>query len=49
MNRTEIVKLLVDHGANLSARDVLGRTALDWAQENRNSEMADLIRGRLKE
>jgi hypothetical protein len=49
MNRTAMVKLLLDHGADLSARDVLDRTALDWARENRNAEMADLIRARLKE
>lgn len=49
MNRTAMVKLLLDHGADLSARDVLDRTALDWARENGNAEMADLIRARLKE
>ena len=48
MNRTEIVKLLLDQGADPSARDVMDRTAFDWARENRNSEMADLIRARLK-
>lgn len=49
MNRTAMVKLLLDHGAELSAKDVLDRTALDWARVNGNSEMADLIRARLKE
>jgi uncharacterized protein len=49
MNRTAMVKLLLDHGANLSARDVMDRTALDWARENGNPEMADLIQARLKE
>ena len=43
MNRTAMVKLLLDHGAALGARDVFDRTALDWARENRNSEMADLM------
>ncbi len=48
MNRTAMVKLLLDHGAALGARDVFDRTALDWARENRNSEMADLIWARSK-
>jgi ankyrin repeat protein len=33
MNRTAMVKLLLDHGADLSARDGMDRTALDWARE----------------
>jgi hypothetical protein len=49
MNRTEMVKLLLEHGANFNARDVMDRTALDWARENGNPEMADLIQARFIE
>jgi ankyrin repeat protein len=44
-----MVKLLLEHGANFNARDVMDRTALDWARENGNPEMADLIQARFIE
>ncbi len=46
MNRTDMVKLLLDSGANPKARDAMGRTALDWAQRNGNTEMIRLIQER---
>jgi hypothetical protein len=49
MNHTEMVRLLLDHRANPNARDVMDRTALDWARMNQNSGMAELVRVRLAE
>jgi hypothetical protein len=49
MNHTDLVKLLLDHGANPDAMDVLDRTALDWAHENSNSQMASLLLARTRE
>jgi hypothetical protein len=46
MNHTDMVKLLLDHGADPGARDVLDRTALDWAHENGNARMASLLLAR---
>jgi hypothetical protein len=46
MNHTDMVKLLLDHGANPGAMDVLDRTALDWAHENGNHQMASLLQSR---
>jgi ankyrin repeat protein len=48
MNRTEMVKLLLEHGADSSERDKTGRTALEWANKNGNSEMASLLQTPLK-
>jgi Ankyrin repeats (3 copies) len=49
MNHTEMVKLLLDYGANPGATDVLDRTALDWAHENGNYRMASLLAARTGE
>jgi hypothetical protein len=49
MNHTDMVRLLLDHGANPKSRDVMNRTALDWARMNQNSGMAELVRVRLAE
>ena len=46
MNRLDTVRLLLDRGADVGARDVMGRSALDWARENSNADMAHLIRSR---
>jgi hypothetical protein len=46
MNHTEMVKLLLDYGANPGATDVLDHTALDWARENGNHRMASLLLAR---
>jgi hypothetical protein len=48
MNHTDMVKLLLDHGANSGEMDVLHRTALDWAHENGNPQMANLLQARPK-
>jgi hypothetical protein len=46
MNQLDMVRLLLDSGADINARDVLGRTALDWARENSNADMAQLLQSR---
>jgi hypothetical protein len=46
MNHLDMVRLLLDRGADVGARDVMGRTALDWARENSNADMARLIQSR---
>jgi hypothetical protein len=48
MNHTDMVKLLLDHGASPAATDVSGRTALDWARENGNYQMAGLLQARVR-
>jgi hypothetical protein len=49
MNHTDMVRLLLDHGANPRSTDVMERTVLDWARLNQNSGMAELVRVRLAE
>jgi uncharacterized protein len=49
MNRTSMVKFLLDRGANPAAKDVMNCTALDWARKNGNSELAKLVQARLTE
>ena len=39
-------QLFLDRGADTNAREVMDRTALDWARESSNAEMAQLIRAR---
>jgi ankyrin repeat protein len=46
INHLDMVRLLLDHGANIDAKDVTGRTALDWARENSNADMERLIESR---
>jgi hypothetical protein len=46
MNHLAMVRLLLDHGADIDARDVTGRSALDWAHENTDTDMERLIRSR---
>lgn len=46
MNRAGMVQALLDHGADIGARDATGRTALDWARTNGNAELVGLIRSR---
>jgi len=48
MNRTDMVSLLLEHGADANEKDGTGRTALDWAHENRNAQMAAALEARLK-
>jgi ankyrin repeat protein len=45
-NDTSLVKLLLDHGADPTATQQSGFTALDAAVQNGNTEMADLLRSR---
>lgn len=46
MNQAGMVRLLLDRGADVNARDVMGRSALDWAHENSNTDMVQLLRSR---
>ncbi len=46
MNQLDMVRLLLDRGADIEARDVMGRTALDWARENANADMVQLLQAR---
>jgi Ankyrin repeats (3 copies) len=46
MNHLAMVRLLLDHGADIAAKDVTDRTALDWARENSNADMERLIQSR---
>jgi ankyrin repeat protein len=46
MNHADMVELLLDHGADLNTQDVLGYTALEWAQKNKNIGMEELLRRR---
>jgi hypothetical protein len=46
MNRLAMVQLLLDHGADIEAKDVTGRSALDWARANSNADMERLIQSR---
>jgi hypothetical protein len=43
MNHLAMVQLLLDHGADIEAKDVTGRTALDWARANSNADVERLI------
>jgi ankyrin repeat protein len=40
---TELVKLLLDRGAKINARDVFGFTAMHWAARNGNTELVELL------
>ena len=40
----EIDKLLIVKNADVNAKDVEGQTPLDWAEEEKHKEIADLLR-----
>lgn len=42
-NDTQIVKLLLNHGANPEVEDFRHNTPLFWAKRNNNAEMVELI------
>jgi ankyrin repeat protein len=42
--KAETVKLLLDHGAEVSARDAQGQTALDLAQARGRDDIAEHLR-----
>ena len=43
--RTDVVRLLIAHGANAALKDQAGNTAVDLARQQGNSEMVTLIGG----
>ncbi len=47
MNQVDMVRLLLDRGADVNARDAMGRSALDWARENSNADIVQLIQSRV--
>jgi ankyrin repeat protein len=40
----DLVRLLIDHGADISAHDRVGRTALDWALTQGDTQIVRLLR-----
>ena len=40
----EVVELLIEKGADVNAKDDVGRTPLDWAIIRNHTETADLLR-----
>jgi ankyrin repeat protein len=44
--RSEIVRLLIAHGANAALKDNAGNTAVGLAQQQGNPEMVTLLGGR---
>ena len=40
----EIAKLLIVKDADVNAKDVEGQTPLDWAEEEKHKEIANLLR-----
>ena len=43
-NCKEMAELLIAAGADVNAKDVEGQTPLDWAEEEKHKEIADLLR-----
>jgi ankyrin repeat protein len=44
--KTDVVKLLLDKGANINAKDAGGHTTLWWAIHNGDTEVARLLQAR---
>ena len=40
---SELVKILIKNGADVNARDFHGKTALDYARENNNIEIINIL------
>lgn len=41
---TDTVKFLIEKGADVDAKNKKGKTALDWAKENKHSEIIKLLK-----
>jgi len=50
-NNYELVKLLIENGAylSISVKDDLGKTVLDYAKENKNTEIITILESVMKE
>lgn len=44
----EVVKLLIEEGADVDVKNDNDQTAADWAEATRNTEIAKLIRAKMK-
>ena len=44
----EVVRVLLDRGADLKAKDELGRTAADWARIGAHAEIVEMLPGAMK-
>lgn len=42
--RLEIVQMLINKGADVTIKDEKGKNALDWAKQNRNDDMFEILR-----
>ena len=45
--KTEIVKLLLENGADVNIKDDVGKTALDYAKQNGFNEVYELLKSKL--
>ncbi len=45
-NQNNIVEYLLAHGANVNIKNYLGKTALNYAQENDSSDLAQMLKNR---
>jgi ankyrin repeat protein len=45
LGRMDLVRLLLDHGTDRSAKDDQGRTAADWARDRGHPEVAEFLEG----
>ena len=47
VGKTEIVKILLDAGADPTVKDTGGRTAVDYAQDQKHDDIVQLIKQRM--
>jgi ankyrin repeat protein len=43
LGRSDVVKLLLEKGIDVNAQDKTGRTALKWASEQGQTQIAELL------
>jgi ankyrin repeat protein len=47
VGKTEIVKILLDAGADPTVKDTGGRTAINWAEDQKHDDIVQLIKGKM--